>query len=568
MLLLAACNPSREVRLTVDNTDPISTENRVIYQMNIGAFTPEGTFQAAQEQLARLDTLGADILWLMPIYPRGVTKCSPYASMVFRQVNPAYGTIGDLKAFVEAAHRHGMKVWLDWVPNHVAVENPWVKTHPEYFTKDAKGRMIHPHGWNDVFELNYQDEGLVNEMNSTLKFWIDSCGFDYDYAWEFQGALAWKFRNSSNADTLRLICDKMLEASAQVKNRRMVYLTNHDQNYNDGGRTLTQMYGSNRYPLTVLAFTLYGMPLIYNGQETGGNQILDYFSDAKIRWSDRDSKMLGTLRTLTALRHECPALGNRVEFNWVTVTNNSSVLAYTRKAGESEVLVILNMAATDGNATLTGLTAGQWSLWLNSETIAQGTSRKQATLSTTQTFSLDAKGYRVYVRGTYPEEDLPPFEAYTPKLDSPDEISIFFETTSADAYSVWVWGNLGGGNAYCNNTSWPGDAMTLMGQTDKGSFVYKYVVTKVDEAPQYLIISKNGGNTKIYDGVAFVNHGYYVEGKTEPVQIITETAGITGVTTDQSADGIIYTLSGRQVASDQPLTRGFYIKDGRKLMVR
>ena len=70
VLLLAACNPSREIQFTVDNTKPVSTENRIIYQLNIGAFTPEGTFKAAQEQLERLETLGADILWLMPIYPR------------------------------------------------------------------------------------------------------------------------------------------------------------------------------------------------------------------------------------------------------------------------------------------------------------------------------------------------------------------------------------------------------------------------------------------------------------------------------------------------------------------
>ncbi len=624
LLLLQPCTATR----AADYVDEINqstaareADRRVIYEMNVGAFTAAGTLSAASEQLDELKTLGVDIVWLMPIYPRGGGINSPYAAKNFREVNPSYGTTSDLRSFVGRAHELGMEVWLDWVPNHTATDADWVTTHPEYYKKSG-GQMIHPNGYGDVWQLDYSNAGLVDAMNDCLKFWIDEAdidgyrcdyisspdiptsywqntipliksykdgktisflgeadiahdatrlvgaGFDYDYAWQFQSQLANYGPSGNAASRLKAFGGTLLSASQDKSFDRMLYLTNHDQNYNDGGRTLTQMYGSNRYPLTVLAFTLYGMPLIYNGQETGGNQILDYFSDAKIRWSDRDSKMLGTLRTLTALRHECPALGNRVEFNWVTVTNNSSVLAYTRKLGESEVLVVLNMAATDGNATLTGLTAGQWSLWLNSETIAQGTSRKQATLSTTQTFNLDAKGYRVYVRGTYPEEDLPPFEAYTPKLDSPDEISIFFETTSADAYSVWVWGNLGGGDAYCNNTSWPGDAMTLMGQTDKGSFVYKYVVTKVDEAPQYLIISKNGGNTKIYDGVAFVNHGYYVEGKTEPVQIITETAGITGVTTDQSADGIIYTLSGRQVASDQPLTPGFYIKDGRKLMVR
>ena len=258
-LLLTACDPGKG-QFTVDNTQPVSPENRVIYQLNVGAFTPEGTFKAAQEQLGRLDTLGIDILWLMPVYPRGATMHSPYASMDFQAVNPDYGTVADLKAFVAAAHERGMKVWLDWVPNHVAVENPWVMEHPEYLTKDAKGQMIHPHGWGDVYELNYQDEGLVNAMNSALRFWteecdvdgfrcdyvssptipvsywqniiaelkskspqrpveflsetdisnpenirIDSCGFDYDYAWDLQGELAWKFKDSHSADSLKMI---------------------------------------------------------------------------------------------------------------------------------------------------------------------------------------------------------------------------------------------------------------------------------------------------------------------------------------------------------------------------
>lgn len=108
-----------------------------------------------------------------------------------------------------------------------------------------------------------------------------------------------------------------------------------------------------------------------------------------------------------------------------------------------------------------------------------------------------------------------------------------------------------------------------MGQTAEGSFVYKYVVTKVDEAPQYLIISKNGGNTKIYDGVAFVNHGYYVEGKTEPTQIISEVAGIHSITDTNEGKGLIFDLSGRKFGSiESSLPRGIYIRDGRKFMVR
>ena len=445
VLLLAACNPGKEAFL-VDNTVPVGRENRIIYQLNIGAFTSEGTFKAAQEHLGRLDTLGIDILWLMPIYPRGETMHSPYASMNFRSVNPAYGTITDLKDFIAAAHDKGMKVWLDWVPNHVAVENPWVKEHPEYFTKDAKGQMVHPHGWGDVYELNYQNEGLVNEMDNTLNFWveqchvdgfrcdyvssptipvkywqniiaelkskgvgiemlsetdisnkenirIDSCGFDYDYAWDLQGALAWKFKDSEKADTLKTILDTFLNASKAIKNRRMVYLTNHDQNYNDGGHTLKDFYGDNRYLLTVLEFTFYGMPLLYQGQEIGDPGILNYFTDAKVQWNKVDHKMQNTVRTLIALHHTQPSLAADAPVEFL-VTDNPQVLAYHR----GNVVVVLNLGKSDVNVKVNGIEAGTYTQWLNDKTIEQGPSATEHTLDTASEIAISAKGYAVYVK--------------------------------------------------------------------------------------------------------------------------------------------------------------------------
>jgi hypothetical protein len=83
--------------------------------------------------------------------------------------------------------------------------------------------------------------------------------------------------------------------------------------------------------------------------------------------------MCNTIRTLTALKHAVPALGDKVGVNWVTVsTGSSNVLAFTRKVSHpsggteegAEVLVVLNMATTQTSATLTGLTAGAWSQWL------------------------------------------------------------------------------------------------------------------------------------------------------------------------------------------------------------
>ena len=446
VLLLTSCVEGTQ-RLEVDNTKPVSDENRVIYQMNVGAFTAEGTFQAAMQQLDCLDTLGVDIVWLMPIYPRGATMNSPYAVMDYKAVNPKYGTIDDLKAFVARAHELGIKVWLDWVPNHVAQENPWVETHPDYFTRDEKGNMIHPHGWGDVLELNYKNPELVNEVNTAMKFWIeecdidgyrcdyvssptisvaywqdiiaqlkslvpgkkiemmsetditdrhnqriDSCGFDYDYAWNLQGSIARLCRKGFNADTLKQICLRFLDKSSKVKNRRMVYLTNHDQNYNDGGNTLSRFYGENRYGLTVLEFTFYGMPLIYNGQEIGDPDTLNYFTDAKVKWERVDKKMLNTVRTLIALHHQQPALAESAQVEFLN-TSDRNVLAWRR----GNVVAVTNFANYDTEVRIDGLEAGEYQQWLNSQTVFNGPSLTVRSLGASPSISLEAKGYAVYV---------------------------------------------------------------------------------------------------------------------------------------------------------------------------
>ena len=446
-LLVSACGGGLPGSFDIDNTKPAGPENRVIYQLNVGAFTPEGTFKAAQEQLARLDTLGLDILWLMPIYPRGATMHSPYAVMDYKTVNPSYGEVADLKEFVKAAHDLGMKVWLDWVPNHAAVENPWVKEHPEYFTKDAKGRMIHPHGWGDVFELNYQEKGLVDHMNDALHFWIDecdvdgfrcdyvssptipvaywqntiadlksrgkiiemlsetdisnpynqridSCGFDYDYAWDFQEDLVRHLGSEGTlADSLRAVCEKFLKASQRVKNRRMVYLTNHDQNFNDGGHTLKDFYGDNRYLLTVLEFTFMGMPLVYQGQEIGDPDTLNYFTDAKVKWSRVDARMLNTVRVLIAMHHTQPALAadGPVEF---LSTDNPHVLAYRR----GPVVVALNLGTEDAQVKIAGWEDGIYAKYLDSALILEVPSVSTERCGESSPVTLEAKGYKVYIK--------------------------------------------------------------------------------------------------------------------------------------------------------------------------
>lgn len=627
IVYLLALLPLQVLADYVDDINSATVKNesghQVIYQMNVGSFSAEGTFAAAQQRLSELKTLGVDIVWLMPIYPRGGGINSPYAATNFQQTNPSYGTIADLKSFVTRAHELNMEVWLDWVPNHTATDADWVTTHPEYYAKSG-GQMIHPNGYGDVWQLDYNNTNLVNAMNDCLKFWIDqadidgyrcdyissldiptsywqstipmiksyktgkkitflgeadiaqdnkaarlkTAGFDYDYAWDYQTSLVNYGPSGVYAAPLRSNATTMLNASSTVSFKRMLYLTNHDQNWNENKKTLTQKYGNNRYPLTVLAYTLYGMPLIYNGQEIGGNQPLNYFQDTKIDWTVKDDKMLNTIRTLTALKHTVPALSDDAIVNLITVSGNTSAMAFTRKSGDSEILVVMNMANSAGNATITGLTSGAWSLWLTSETIAQGTSRKQETFGTSKTISLEAKGYRVYVKGTYSEEDIPKKEldVYTPTLDDANEISIFFETATETTYNVWVWNDGGKGEDYAISDAWPGDAMKLMGQTDTGNYIYKYTITKKNALPDYLIISKNGGNNKIYNDINYVNHGYFVEGQTAPTQIISATTGINDITVVPAADNKCYDLTGRLLS--QAPKSGLYIRGGKKFIAR
>ena len=405
----------------VINTASVKHEagRRVIYEMNVGSFTSEGTFSAAGRQLGELKKLGIDIVWLMPIYPRGGGINSPYAATDFRQTNAAYGTISDLKNFVSQAHNLNMEVWLDWVPNHTATDATWVTTHPEYYVKNGSDFM-HPNNYGDVYQQTTIPEIKNYKRGKTITFLgeanivgdatrLKTVGFDYDYAWSFQTSLVRFGGSGVYTASLKTNVDKLITAQSDISFGRMVYLTNHDQNFNEKEKTLTEKYGENRYPLTVLVGTAWGMPLVYNGQEVGGNQALDYFHDTKIDWTFPDAKMYHTLRTLSALKHAVPAfqdgptLDTHHTLTWL-LSDSQNVLAYTCQYGDSEALVVLNFGTTAVNATVSGIAAGDWSLWLDSQTISEGVSRKQVRLNETNNFELEAKGYQVYVKGTFSEE--------------------------------------------------------------------------------------------------------------------------------------------------------------------
>ncbi len=531
--------------------------HRVIYEMNVGMFTSEGTFAAAQNKLSDLKKLGVDVIWLMPIYPRGGGLNSPYAATDFKAIKSSYGNLSNLKSFVNKAHELNMDVWLDWVPNHTATNAGWVSSHPEYYKKNGNN-FVNPSGYGDVYQLNYSNSGLVNAMNDCLKYWIQNAGidgyrcdyvsssgipdsywssaiplikdyakntcgksdfyflaecdldadrkgqlnigWDYDYAWGFQaGRLAYDIGGNGGGTygtTLKNSITNFFNNGSYGNLDRMMYLTNHDQNWDNG--TLANMYGDNRYAFTVLEFTLYGMPLIYNGQEIGGSQKLDYFNDTKVNWNNVDNKMKNTIRTLTALKHEVDAFrdgktpAGRGELTWLT-TDNKSVLAYRRAHNGSEAIVVLNLGI-EKDVTISGVAAGNYTQWLDSKTIANGVQRKAVTLGTSYTFNMDYRGYAVFVKDSSSSSGSGN-SGGTANNSGNGKTNIYVKSNYSSV-NIWAWDS--NGNAL-GSSSWPGASLSAADANgwrcasyDASSVSFKFSNNGSNESGEYYNLSGNG----------------------------------------------------------------------------
>src|SRR5687768_17782818 len=163
----------------------------VVYEIYPRAFSEAGNFNGITVRLDRLKDLGVTILWLMPIHPIGQEKKkgtigSPYAVRDYYGINPDYGTRDDFKRLISEAHRRGMKVIIDIVANHTSWDSVLMK-HPEFYKRDASGKITYPYDWFDIAALNYDSKELRQYMTDMLKYWIrefDLDGFRCDVAGE------------------------------------------------------------------------------------------------------------------------------------------------------------------------------------------------------------------------------------------------------------------------------------------------------------------------------------------------------------------------------------------------
>lgn len=373
---------------------PEWSKNAAIYQINTRQFTKEGTFRAAEDHLPRLKELGVDILWLMPIHEIGKRNRkgslgSPYAVKNYYSVNPEFGSLDDLKHFVDAAHEQGFKVILDWVANHTAWDNPLVEEHPEWYQRNWKGKFRPTPwlDWTDIIDLDYSQPGLRKYMLNAMKYWVDEVdidgyrcdvagfvpidfwnrvrkeldaikpvfmlaefesrdlhaeAFDASYAWSWYEAM-YKIMNTDAGVHELYHYYSWNESAYPDDSMRMMFVSNHDENAWSG--TQFEQFGDGLKAAIVLSIVGDGIPLIYNGQEAGNPKRLNFFERDPINWQKHP---VGDLyKQLLTLKKDNTALWNgRWGASMIRVLNNypSKVLSFVRQNEDHKVFVVINLS--------------------------------------------------------------------------------------------------------------------------------------------------------------------------------------------------------------------------------
>ncbi len=370
-----------------------------IYEVNVRQYTPEGTLNAFAKHLDRLRKMGVETLWFMPLNPiskreRKGSLGSYYAVADYTALNPEFGTMADWQRLVQAIHARGMKVIIDWVPNHTGADARWLTRHPGFYVKDQAGQPAVAFDWADTKQLDYKNPELQDSMIAAMRYWVktsDIDGFRCDVAWNVPAAF-WRraipaLRQSkplfmlAEGDSAYLprsgfdavypwhmfkamgtvaagqrpatVLDSIWREQNQLypKGTMELYFTsNHDENtWNKADYGIFP--GRVHAPFAVFTQTMGdALPLIYSGQEEPVLRSLQFFDKDPMTFGKYERAKFYT--TLLALRKRNPALAADASFRKVKVGNERAVYAYVREKAGKKVLVILNLSAKPQTITV------------------------------------------------------------------------------------------------------------------------------------------------------------------------------------------------------------------------
>ena len=357
--------------------------------------------KTVERRLPYLKGLGVDVLWLWP--PSSLRAFGEeYAIMDYFQVDPSWGPERALKRMVDEAHRLGMHVIIDFVPNHMSIKSPFFqdgKKHGEdspyydYFDRNGRGKPTHYFDWPHLPNLNFENPEVRTMVTEASAHWVRDIGIDgfrMDVAWGVKRRAPdyWpKWRREMkriNPDLLLLAeasavdpyyfshgfdvaydwtknlgdwaWGSSFEFPQESGTLLEIALTNGGKGYstdavilrflnnNDTGVRFVDQHGPELTRVAaVLQFTVPGIPAMFAGDEVGASYE-PYSNLTPISWRDRFG-LRPLYKRLIDLRHEVPALtSSRMD---ILSTSSSSVLAFVRPAVDTggPVLVALNFGS-------------------------------------------------------------------------------------------------------------------------------------------------------------------------------------------------------------------------------
>lgn len=148
-------------------------EEYVIYEIHVGTFTDEGTFDAAIEKLPHLKKLGITAIEIMPVAQFPGDRNWGYDGVYLYAAATCYGGLHGLQRFVDAAHNLGIAVILDVVYNHLGPEGNYLSEFGAYFNDNYHT----PWGAGLNFDAAYSN-GVRDFFTGNALFWMRECHID------------------------------------------------------------------------------------------------------------------------------------------------------------------------------------------------------------------------------------------------------------------------------------------------------------------------------------------------------------------------------------------------------
>jgi cyclomaltodextrinase len=378
----------------------------VVYGVVPSIFDPPG-FNGVMARLDDLADLGVTALWFSPI-TRTLPDLFGYEVTDYFDVRAEYGTKEDFRAFIEAAHARGIRVLMDFVPNHTSIEHPYARdaaangkasTYWDYYDCDPGGNLTHYFNWVHLPNLNYDNPEVARFMMEAFSYWVrefDVDGFRVDAVWGIKERNPeWLTAYLEEMNRIKPESLLVAEASARdefyfeqgfdaaydwtdelghwawgdalggiapVGEAMVDVLTDGGRGYhedalvmrflnnNDTGQRFISTYGVDFYRTALaMLLTLPGLPCLYTGDEVGA-EYQPYDQAGPIDWTDRHGLRV-VIKKLIALRRATPALHSR-EWLPLAVEPETPLFAYLRTSakGQAPVVVLLNFSGSDVEA--------------------------------------------------------------------------------------------------------------------------------------------------------------------------------------------------------------------------